>query len=220
MAQKENALLSLQVQTDQAALSQGGASGSNTRFFCQGFGFAVMTMMGVSASVLLPNSHAAAEPSSLAPESATRVMDVLNFNPPMPVAGSGPERATAFRQQRPVVAQPVQRASQRQSITVPNMAGACLRIEGGFEGEVPKGELLRDMILESKTQLYAGFDRGLNCGGNGQCLTCRVEVLQGMQNLSPVTDPEKKMLAKRPPNYRLACQCLINGDVTIKTLPK
>eukprot|EP00967_Tisochrysis_lutea_P088843 scaffold126242_cov33-Tisochrysis_lutea.AAC.2 len=55
-----------------------------------------------------------------------------------------------------------------------------------------------------------------NCGGVGNCLTCQVEVLEGMENLSPRTAAEDKMLKKRPDNYRLACQTIVNGDVKVK----
>jgi hypothetical protein len=89
----EKTSLPLQVETDQAALSQDVASrGSTTRFLWTGLGFGVMMLMGVSACALHPlPSHASAEPSQLA------------FNP-MPALGpramrpaihpaSGPARA-------------------------------------------------------------------------------------------------------------------------------
>ncbi len=52
----------------------------------------------------------------------------------------------------------------------------------------------------------------------GVCMSCLVNVAKGMQNLSPMTDNEKATLegfgAKA--NQRLACQCIINGDVEIE----
>jgi len=58
-----------------------------------------------------------------------------------------------------------------------------------------------------------------NCGGVGQCLTCQVEVLEGMENLSPRTAAEDKILKKKPANYRLACQVFVNGNVKVQVPP-
>jgi uncharacterized 2Fe-2S/4Fe-4S cluster protein (DUF4445 family) len=41
------------------------------------------------------------------------------------------------------------------------------------------------------------------------------QVIEGHDELSDLTDGEKKILAKNP-GCRLACQALINGDVTIE----
>ena len=55
--------------------------------------------------------------------------------------------------------------------------------------------------------------------GLGQCGTCVVEVVEGMQNLSPRSDVEQVYLADRPANYRLSCRTSVNGDVTVRTRP-
>jgi len=47
-------------------------------------------------------------------------------------------------------------------------------------------------------------------------MTCQVEVLEGMDNLSPKTAAEEKMLKKRPASYRLACQVIVNGNAKVK----
>lgn len=47
----------------------------------------------------------------------------------------------------------------------------------------------------------------------GKCGTCRVTVLEGMENLSPKTDPEIEMGLDT--DERLACQCRLEGG-TIK----
>jgi hypothetical protein len=55
----------MQVETDQAALSQDVASGRSTRFLWTGLGFAVLMLIGVSAWAVVPlDSHASANPSS------------------------------------------------------------------------------------------------------------------------------------------------------------
>jgi ferredoxin len=59
----------------------------------------------------------------------------------------------------------------------------------------------------------------MNCGGYGQCGTCIVEIVDGMDNLSPRTPVEDRKLKKKPESYRLACQCLVNGPVSVKTKP-
>ena len=44
----------------------------------------------------------------------------------------------------------------------------------------------------------------------GVCGTCVIEVLEGMDNLSPVTQEEKDFLGESD-RERLACQCKIRG---------
>ena len=95
-----------------------------------------------------------------------------------------------------------------------------LTIEGGNSGEVTKGVIMRTAIQQSGSELYRGMDKLTNCGGVGQCRSCQVNVLEGMESLSPITDAEKKMLAKKPDGYRLACQCFVNGDVKIEVPQK
>ncbi|MGK7894628.1 MAG: 2Fe-2S iron-sulfur cluster-binding protein [Microcystaceae cyanobacterium] len=81
------------------------------------------------------------------------------------------------------------------------------------------GANLREKALQNQVDLYTFRGKLMNCGGAGQCGTCIVEVLTGMENLSPPTNFEKRVLKKKPDNYRLACQTLVNGSVTIKTKP-
>ncbi|WP_276388514.1 adenylate/guanylate cyclase domain-containing protein [Eudoraea chungangensis] len=58
------------------------------------------------------------------------------------------------------------------------------------------------------------------CGGGGLCTTCRVRVLDGIQNLSPKTSFENASCHARKwdPSIRLACQARPKGDVTIQRL--
>ena len=44
----------------------------------------------------------------------------------------------------------------------------------------------------------------------GVCGTCVIEVLEGMDNLSPVTQEEKDFLGEQD-KERLACQCKMSG---------
>lgn len=82
------------------------------------------------------------------------------------------------------------------------------------------GANLRLKALENSIDLYTLMGKMMNCGGYGQCGTCIVEVVEGMENLSPKTEVEERKLKKKPDSYRLACQTLVNGPVSVKTKPK
>lgn len=58
------------------------------------------------------------------------------------------------------------------------------------------------------------------CGGNGQCTTCRIRIMEGSKNVSPRTrlEQEAAHLRKWDPSVRLACQCYVTGDVSIQRL--
>jgi ferredoxin len=83
-----------------------------------------------------------------------------------------------------------------------------------------QGSNLREKALQNRVDIYTLGGKLRNCGGYGQCATCVVEVAEGMENLSPKTDFEQRRLKKKPDNYRLACQTIVNGSVTIITKPK
>jgi len=82
------------------------------------------------------------------------------------------------------------------------------------------GSNLREKAVQNRVDIYTLGGKLRNCGGYGQCATCVVEVAEGMENLSPKTDFEKRRLKKKPDNYRLACQTMVNGSVKIITKPK
>ena len=81
------------------------------------------------------------------------------------------------------------------------------------------GANLREKALQNQVDIYTLKGKLTNCGGYGQCATCIVEIVEGMENLSPKTDFEKRRLKKKPESYRLACQTLVNGSVKVKTKP-
>lgn len=87
------------------------------------------------------------------------------------------------------------------------------------EAVVANGANLRLKATENRIDIYTLVGKMTNCGGYGQCGTCIVEIVEGMDNLSPLTETEKTKLKKKPAAYRLACQTLVNGDVTVKTKP-
>jgi ferredoxin len=81
------------------------------------------------------------------------------------------------------------------------------------------GANLREKALQNGVDLYTFKGKLMNCGGYGQCGTCIVEIISGRENLSPKTDFEKRKLKKKPENFRLACQTIVNGPVKVNTKP-
>lgn len=81
------------------------------------------------------------------------------------------------------------------------------------------GANLREKAKQNGIDIYRLRGKLINCGGYGQCGTCLVEIVEGMDNLSPKTEFELRKLRKKPDNYRLACQTLVNGEVSVNTKP-
>lgn len=81
------------------------------------------------------------------------------------------------------------------------------------------GANLREKALENDIDIYTMMGKITNCGGYGQCGTCIVEIVEGEENLSERTDFEQRKLRKKPDSYRLACQTLVNGPISVKTKP-
>lgn len=71
---------------------------------------------------------------------------------------------------------------------------------------------------EGKTLLSCALDMGVIishvCGGDGACGTCRVEVMEGWNRLTPPTPDETYKELEEP--YRLSCQAKLIGDVIVK----
>jgi adenylate cyclase len=68
--------------------------------------------------------------------------------------------------------------------------------------------------------LRAGVPFAHACGGRGQCSTCRVVVLEGSQSCAERGARELKIADRLGfgPEFRLACQTVATGDVTIRRL--
>ncbi|HMJ46034.1 MAG TPA: adenylate/guanylate cyclase domain-containing protein, partial [Ferruginibacter sp.] len=82
-------------------------------------------------------------------------------------------------------------------------------------------------ISEGQSILSASLDAGIPhfhaCGGNGKCSTCRVLILEGLENLSAINKKEAFLRSKIPfpQRVRLACQSFIEkGDITIERIIK
>ena len=81
----------------------------------------------------------------------------------------------------------------------------------GKRGEFPPGTT----ILEAAREI--GVDIEAICGGKLTCGKCQVVIEQGEENLSEMTEDEKRLLDKRKAgkNYRLACVTRFYGDVVV-----
>lgn len=82
------------------------------------------------------------------------------------------------------------------------------------------GANLRIKAMEKGIDIYTLYGKMMNCGGYGQCGTCIVEISEGIENLSPRTQVEDRKLKKKPASYRLACQALVNGPISVVTKPQ
>ncbi len=52
--------------------------------------------------------------------------------------------------------------------------------------EAADGANLREKAIQNQIDIYTLKGKVVNCGGYGQCGTCVVEIISGMENLSPV----------------------------------
>jgi len=61
-----------------------------------------------------------------------------------------------------------------------------------------------------------GVRIGRVCGGQGTCSTCRVAVVAGAENLSPIG--ENEIAYQLGDGVRLGCQAEIRGDVGVRVI--
>jgi len=108
------------------------------------------------------------------------------------------------------------------------------------EIEVPEGANLRTEAIRSGVNPHQGINgfgasinKFANCHGFGQCGTCRVKIVKGMENASPMKAIEKfKFYCPIPEpmatlayigneeTMRLACQVKVHGDMEVETGPE
>lgn len=77
--------------------------------------------------------------------------------------------------------------------------------------EVENGANLMKSLLE------AGLPVASSCDGDGVCAKCRIQIIEGKENLSSEGDlesflKEKHKIAK---DFRISCQTVVNGDIKI-----
>ena len=78
---------------------------------------------------------------------------------------------------------------------------------GDLEVQVPDGGPLVDVCDDASAPVPFSC-RSATCG------TCRIEVVEGWENLSPPTPDETYKELEEP--YRLSCQTMLLGDATVK----
>ena len=93
---------------------------------------------------------------------------------------------------------------------------------------MPKAKILPDDktidIDDEKTLLEGSLERGVPhvnaCGGIGKCSTCRVYILEGVENCGKRNEEEEEMANNLNfgPEIRLACQTHLKGDVKYRRL--
>jgi adenylate cyclase len=77
---------------------------------------------------------------------------------------------------------------------------------------------------EGETILTAGLRAGLDhahlCGGSARCSTCRVIIIEGLENCAPLNAEEQSVaeMLRFDPKVRLACQTVVTGDVKLRRL--
>ncbi|MGC4033357.1 MAG: 2Fe-2S iron-sulfur cluster-binding protein [Tepidisphaeraceae bacterium] len=90
-----------------------------------------------------------------------------------------------------------------------------LTIEAVGEFEIPAGKRLIKAILDD-----AKADQHYSCGGQAKCTSCKVQFISGEP--AKITQAEKDLIAigkfAPQPGERLSCQCVVDGDATIKLL--
>uniref|UniRef100_A0A7S1XJK9 PDZ domain-containing protein n=1 Tax=Phaeomonas parva TaxID=124430 RepID=A0A7S1XJK9_9STRA len=98
---------------------------------------------------------------------------------------------------------------------------ASVVVDGSTKITVERGEILRNALRGSKVDVYDLMGKVTNCNGAGQCGTCAVAVLGETDALSERTDAELRKLGKKPDNWRLACQVVVEGggELEIQTKP-
>lgn len=83
-----------------------------------------------------------------------------------------------------------------------------------------------DRVVELKTgeTLFKaarvnGIPLGSSCRGDCVCGWCKVEIIEGMENLSSPDECEKKLMksGSYEKNERVACDTRVYGDVSITT---
>jgi 2Fe-2S ferredoxin len=83
----------------------------------------------------------------------------------------------------------------------------------GITSSVESGTLLLDAARD------AGLPVAQSCGGFAICSWCKMQLLAGADNLSPIEPAEARLIKREnfKPNERASCQAEVLGDVTVTT---
>ncbi|CAM9101113.1 unnamed protein product [Phaeothamnion confervicola] len=90
-----------------------------------------------------------------------------------------------------------------------------------------RGEMIRYgvEVYDPKTKRYDQPYATGNCGGEGICGTCFVEVVEGREHLSPPGELERRLVKNFPTRWRLSCKTVIGpyntpGQVALRAVPQ
>ena len=97
--------------------------------------------------------------------------------------------------------------------------------------ELFAGENLRRAMLtrgiKLNDPLARRFDSGGSgdCGADGTCATCTVDVEQGLNLLSPPTMTESQIFKRKPESWRMACRAIVGygmqeGEMVLRVNPR
>lgn len=88
----------------------------------------------------------------------------------------------------------------------------------GVEVEVPVGTRLMAAADQAAQQVEEEFFIGECCEGRLECGNCCLEIVRGMENLSPASDEERALLKVVAPGdgWRSSCAALVQGDVVAR----
>lgn len=89
---------------------------------------------------------------------------------------------------------------------------AKLTIDGGKTRDVPDGTRLLVAIIGS------GKDILHRCGGYAKCTTCRVRFLEGEPKAMTVAEHDRLVANGQLGEFRLSCQCLLEGTMRVEVL--
>jgi ferredoxin len=91
-----------------------------------------------------------------------------------------------------------------------------------FEFNAKAGDNLRSLLMHNHMALYGKGETALyrldqpsltsDCGGEGICGTCLVQVNQGMRHLNAIGPQEYSMLKGRPECWRASCKTVVGAD--------
>jgi uncharacterized 2Fe-2S/4Fe-4S cluster protein (DUF4445 family) len=86
--------------------------------------------------------------------------------------------------------------------------------------EVPRGTSLLAAADEAAEMTSDDFFTGELCEGRHECGNCCVEVVDGADHLSPMTESERSLMVtlKQPADVRSSCTARVLGDVTVRLL--
>lgn len=90
----------------------------------------------------------------------------------------------------------------------------------GVEIDVPVGTPLMAAADQAAKHVVDEFFVGECCEGRLECGNCCLQIVKGMENLSPPSQKELDLLkvVSKGENWRASCAAKVNGPVTARVL--